>query len=241
MHWTKPPSSVKNIFSEGTMSDTAALFDMDHTITWTNSGLTSVQYARKHGMVPIPFLLKGLLKIMLYRFSLMNIESWYEKNMELLAGLTLEDMDRFSDQWFAEMVRNSIYREAVELIRVHKEKGHKLAIISNSPEFFVKPLAKTLSIGDIICTRVEIRESMLTGKLIKPLCYGKGKKEYAIRWADENDIDLTRSFFYTDSYYDIELMNYIGKPVAVNPDRKMKKAALQNNWPVLLFRKEAAF
>jgi putative phosphoserine phosphatase / 1-acylglycerol-3-phosphate O-acyltransferase len=223
------------------MVNTAALFDMDHTIIWNNSGLTSIQFARKHGMVPVPFLLRGLLKIMLYRFSLMNIENWYEKNMEILAGLTLEDMERFSDQWFEEMVRNSIYREAVELIRNHKERGHKLAIISNSPEFFVKPLAKILNIEDIICTRVEVRQSVLTGKLIKPLCYGKGKKEYAIQWAGENGIDLHKSYFYTDSYYDIELMRYIGIPIAVNPDRKMKKAALQNSWPVLLFKKDSAF
>jgi putative phosphoserine phosphatase/1-acylglycerol-3-phosphate O-acyltransferase len=240
MHWTKPPSSVKKVQEEN-MGDTAALFDMDHTITWKNSGLTSVQFACRHGMVPTLFLLKGLLKIALYRFSLMNIESWYERNMELLAGLTLEDMDRFSKQWFEEMVRNSIYREAVDLIRTHEEKGHKLAIISNAPEFFVKPLAKTLGIDDIICTRVEIEGSVLTGKLIKPLCYGEGKKEYAVRWAGENSIDLDKSYFYTDSFYDIELMKFIGFPIAVNPDRKMKKTARQNNWPVLLFEKIPAF
>jgi len=223
------------------MGNTAALFDMDHTITWKNSGLTSVQFARRHGMVPTLFLLKGILKIALYRFSLMNIESWYERNMEMLTGLTLDDMDRFSEQWFQEMVRGVIYREAVDLIRSHKEKGHKIAIISNAPEFFVKPLATTLGIDDIICTRVEIKGSVLTGKLIKPLCYGEGKRGYAVMWARENNVDLGKSYFYTDSFYDIELMKFIGFPIAVNPDRKMKKAALQNSWPVLLFDKVPAF
>ncbi len=223
------------------MSDVAALFDMDHTLIWKNSGLTSVQFARKKGMIPLGFLLKGILKIFFYRLSLMNIESWYERNMEVLAGLTLNDMDRFSGQWFETMVRKSIYQEAVQLIKDHEKRGHRIAIISNSPSFFVKPLAEELGIKDIICTQVEIIDGVLTGKLIKPLCYGKGKKEYAIKWAYNNGIDLLQSYFYTDSYFDIDLMHAVGFPVATNPDHKMRKAARQNNWQILTFKKEAAF
>ena len=182
------------------MSSVAALFDMDHTIVWKNSGLTSIQFARKQGLVPLPFLLRGVVKIALYKLSLMNIESWYEKNMKILAGLSLQDMERFSHQWFENMVRNSIYREAVQMIKAHEQEGHRIAIISNSPTFFVKPLAEVLGITDTICTQVEVKDSVLTGKLIKPLCYGKGKKEYAITWARENNIDLLKSYFYTDSY-----------------------------------------
>jgi putative phosphoserine phosphatase/1-acylglycerol-3-phosphate O-acyltransferase len=223
------------------MNNVAALFDMDHTITWKNSGLTSVQFARKQGMIPLGFLIQGIVKIFLYRLSLMNIESWYEKNMEILRGLTLDDMDRFSRQWFETMVRKSIYREAVQLIKDHEKKGHRIAIISNSPSFFVKPLAMVLGINDTICTQVEIIDGVLTGKLIKPLCYGKGKKEYAIRWAYDNGIDLLKSYFYTDSYYDIDLMHAVGFPIATNPDHKMRKAALQNNWQIFTFKREPAF
>jgi putative phosphoserine phosphatase / 1-acylglycerol-3-phosphate O-acyltransferase len=222
------------------MSNVAALFDMDHTIIWKNSGLTSIQFARKLGMVPMQFLLRGMVKIALYKFSLMNIESWYENNMKLLAGLKQQDMERFSDQWFEDMVKNTIYREAVQIIRVHEQEGHRVAIISNSPAFFVRPLAEALGITDTICTRVEVKDSVLTGRLIKPLCYGKGKKEYAISWAQENNIDLLKSYFYTDSYYDIDLMHCVGIPIATNPDRKMKKAAKQNNWQILSLKKEPA-
>jgi putative phosphoserine phosphatase/1-acylglycerol-3-phosphate O-acyltransferase len=223
------------------MNNVAALFDMDHTITWKNSGLTSVQFARKQGMIPLGFLIQGIVKIFLYRLSLMNIESWYEKNMEILRGFTLNDMDRFSRQWFETMVRKSIYREAVQLIKDHEKKGHRIAIISNSPSFFVKPLAMVLGINDTICTQVEIIDGVLTGKLIKPLCYGKGKKEYAIRWAYDNGIDLLKSYFYTDSFYDIDLMHAVGFPIATNPDHKIRKAALQNNWQIFTFKREPAF
>ncbi len=223
------------------MGQTAALFDMDHTITWKNSGLSSVQYARTQGMVPLGFLLLEILKIGLYRLSLMNIEGWYERNMGLLAGLSLKDMERFSQAWFHAMVHKSIYRQAHELILDHAMKKHRLIIISNSPPFFVKPLADALGISDIITSRVEVQDDILTGRLIKPLCYGKGKKEYALRWARDHDVDLMQSYFYTDSIYDIDLLHEVGFPVAVNPDRKLRKAARLNNWKIMDFKKESAF
>lgn len=223
------------------MGQVAALFDMDHTITWKNSGLSSVSYARKQRMVPLGFLILGILKISLYRLSLLNIEDWYERNMSLLAGLSLTDMDRFSCSWFNAEIRNSIYREARELIIEHGRENHRLIVISNSPSFFVKPLADALGIGEIITSKVETNGGILTGKLVKPLCYGKGKKEYALSWARDNDIDLGRSYFYTDSFYDIDLLYEVGFPVATNPDRRLRKVALRNNWKILEFRRESAF
>lgn len=223
------------------MAQIAALFDMDHTITWKNAGLSSVQFAHKQGMVPLGFLLLGILRIGLYRMSLLNIDQWYEGNMELLAGLSLSDIDKFSKAWFEAMIRKSIYKEAHTLIRDHQSKGHRLVVISNSPPFFVKPLADALGINEIITSQVEIRDGVLTGKLIKPLCYGKGKRDYALSWAQGHGVDLVQSYFYTDSFYDIDLLHEVGLPFATNPDRRLRKEALRNNWDILDFKRESAF
>ena len=223
------------------MSPIAALFDMDHTITWKNAGLSSVQFAYKQGTIPLGFLLLGVLKIGLYRMSLLNIDKWYERNMELLAGLSLSDIDKFSRAWFETMIRKCIYKEAHELIRDHQSKGHRLVVISNSPPFFVRPLADALGIGEIITSQVEMRDDVLTGKLIKPLCYGKGKRDYALSWAKDHGVDLVQSYFYTDSFYDIDLLHEVGLPFATNPDRRLRQEALQNNWKILDFKRESAF
>jgi len=223
------------------MSRIAAFFDMDHTIIWKNSGLSSVQFARKQGMVPLGFLLQGVLKIGLYRLSLLNIEEWYERNIGLLAGLSLSEMDTFSRGWFDSMIRNAIYLESVQLIRDHEAHGHLVVIISNSPSFFVKPLAEALGIREMISSQVEVKDGFLTGKLIKPLCYGKGKKEYAFQWAQEKGVDLSQSYFYTDSFYDIDLLYAVGFPMATNPDRRLRKAAIRSNWKILTFKRNSAF
>lgn len=223
------------------MGKAAAFFDMDHTITWKNAGLSSLQFARSQGMVPISFLLAGVVKIALYRLSVLNIEDWYERNMSLLAGLTLQEIDRFSEAWFEAMIRKAIYREAFDLIASHRERGHHLVLVSNSPPFFVKQLATAVGIPDMITTQVEISNGTLTGRLVKPLCYGRGKREYALRWSAENDIDLSRSYFYTDSFYDVDFLHDVGFPVATNPDRRLRKTARANGWAIRDFRRESAF
>ncbi len=223
------------------MGDAAAFFDMDHTITWENSGLSFVRFAGAKGIIPTGHVLKSMFKIVLYRLSLLNIEHWYEKNMEMLSGTKLQDMDNFCTAWFEETLKKAIYKEALDLIRGHKEKGRRVVIISNSPIFFVKPMAHVLQIPDVICSRVEIKNGILTGKLVKPLCYGEGKKFYAQVWAEENGVDLARSYFYTDSSFDVALMKVVGYPIATNPDMKLRKAALESHWPILDFKKQSAF
>ncbi len=223
------------------MGDSAAFFDMDHTITWENSGLSFVRFAKTRGMISTRHVLKSMFKIVLYRLSLLNIEHWYEKNMEMLSGTKLEDIEAFCTVWFEATLKKSIYQEAFDLIKSHKGTGRRVVIISNSPVFFVKPVAHALQIPDVICSRVEIKNGVLTGKLVKPLCYGEGKRFYAQAWADENRVDLSTSYFYTDSSFDVALMNVVGYPIATNPDMKLRKAALKLQWPILDFKKQSAF
>jgi putative phosphoserine phosphatase / 1-acylglycerol-3-phosphate O-acyltransferase len=228
---------IRTIF----MNIIAALFDMDHTITWENSGLSFVKYARKKGMVNTGHLLRSMFKIILYRMSFLNIEHWYEKNMEILAGTSLKEMESFCSSWFEVTLKRAIYREARQLVGDHKQKGHRVAIISNSPIFFVKPMAELLEIQDVICTQVEVNDGVLTGKIIKPLCYGEGKRMYAQEWSSGNGVNLSQSYFYTDSYFDIALLKIVGHPIATNPDMRLRKAAISCNWPIREFVRESAF
>lgn len=223
------------------MGDIAAFFDMDHTLTWQNSGLSSVRFARKLGLVSAAHLARSMLKIILYRLSVLDIEKWYEKNMSMLSGTPVTDIERFCSLWFDAAMRKAIYREAFDLVHHHRESGHRVAVISNSPPFFVKPVASALGIDDVICTRVELVDGVLTGRLVKPLCYGEGKRFYALEWAGLTGIDLSRSYFYTDSIFDLPLMNTVGHPVAANPDMRLRKAALARGWPIRYFARVSAF
>lgn len=223
------------------MSQIVAFFDMDHTIIWENSGHSSVKLAREHGLVSVRHLVKGFFKVILYRLTILDIETWYEQNIAMLAGLTPADMEHFSDLWYEGHVRQKVYRQAAQLIRDHRDQGHRVVIISNAPAFFVAPVARALQVEDCISTRVEIKDGRFTGKIIKPLCYGKGKRDYAIAWAAEQGIDLNQAYFYTDSRFDLALLRIVGHPVATNPDLRLRLMAKRNGWPIMGFAKIPAF
>lgn len=223
------------------MGEIAALFDMDHTLIWKNTGASSLHFAYRLGLVPLRFVAQGVLNILLYRLSLMNIDRWYERNMALFAGTTIEDAERFARQWFLSSARHTIYKEAEHLVEEHRRAGHRLVVISNSPPFFVSQVADALNIQETITTGVEIDRGVLTGRLVRPLCYGEGKRDLALGWAEENGVDLGRSYFYTDSSYDVPLLRIVGFPVAVNPDRGLRRLARAEGWKIVDFERIPAF
>lgn len=223
------------------MSRIVAFFDMDHTIIWENSGHSSVKLARQHGFVSARHLVKGFFKIILYRLTILDIETWYEQNIAMIAGLTPTDMERFAAQWFDELARPTVYKQAYDLVRAHQDQGHQVVIISNAPDFFIAPVAKAMQVQDIIGTRLEIKDGKFTGKLVKPLCYGKGKRDYAVSWAVEQGIDLSQAYFYTDSRFDLALLSVVGHPVATNPDVRLRRLARRNGWPIMDFARVSAF
>jgi putative phosphoserine phosphatase/1-acylglycerol-3-phosphate O-acyltransferase len=220
------------------MDNIAAFFDMDKTIIWENTGLSSIRFAKEQGLISFNDLLKGAYKMLLYRLTILKLDEWYDNLVQGLAGLSSDDMERFSGPWFDEMVKKSVYLEAVEIMEHHRDQGHRVVLISNALSFIVHPMAAYLKIDDVICTKVEVNDdNRLTGRLIRPLCHGQGKLDYAKQWASDNTVDLEKSYFYTDSYYDLEMMEAVGRPVATNPDIRMMLAAKKNNWPILHFRR----
>ena len=223
------------------MSRVVAFFDMDHTIIWENSGHSSVKLARRHGFVSARHLIKGFLKIILYRLTILDIETWYEQNIAMIAGLTPADMERFAAQWFDELARPTVYKQAYDLVREHQDQGHQVVIISNAPAFMIAPVAKALQVEDIIGTRLEIKDGRFTGRLVKPLCYGKGKRDYAVSWAAERGVDLSRAYFYTDSRFDLALLRVVGHPVATNPDVRLRRLARRHGWTIMDFDRVPAF
>ena len=51
------------------------------------------------------------------------------------------------------------------------------------------------------------------------------------------DLDLAESSAYSDSYTDLPMLEAVGHPVAVNPDRVLAKVARERDWEVMHFTK----
>ncbi len=110
-------------------------------------------------------------------------------------------------------------------------------MITASPAYTANALAEHLAIPDedVMATRFEVRNGRFTGRMLEPMVIGEGKLAAAQEYATRHSIDLSASFFYTDSIADLPLLEHIGHPVAVNADKPLLKLAEARGWDIVRF------
>jgi phosphoserine phosphatase len=77
-----------------------------------------------------------------------------------------------------------------------------------------------------------VADGRFTGRVLEPVCYGLGKVHWAERLAERAAIDLDGSYFYTDSYSDLPMLQRVGHRVVVNPDPRLRRFARKAGWTV---------
>jgi phosphoserine phosphatase len=95
-----------------------------------------------------------------------------------------------------------------------------------------RPIAETLGLDETLSTQLEVADGQFTGKLLGPACYGPGKVHWAEKLTTTRELDLRSSWFYTDSYSDLPMLERVGHQVIVNPDPRLRRTAKQRGWRV---------
>ena len=215
------------------MSRVAALFDLDKTLLDTNSGQLYGRYLYRHGQMGRRELARVVWWGLLSRLGMLDMQGLIPRLLAEAAGDDEREMRLMCDRWFAEDVMPHLTTGGQQRVAEHQAQGHVMAIVSASTQYVVGPMAAYLGFpGQYVCTHLESEDGHLTGKVVPPVCYGPGKVVWAERFAAEHDVDLSASYFYTDSISDQPLLERVGYPVAVNPDPRLRRLARQRGWPV---------
>jgi len=119
------------------------------------------------------------------------------------------------------------------LLDRHLAAGDFCVIASASPQPLVEAAARAFGAQRAVGTRAEVLDGRFTGRLEGPFCHGRGK--LARLWVEVGPADLSRATAYSDSMSDLPLLTAAGRPVAVNPDRRLRREARTQGWPVLSF------
>lgn len=213
----------------------AALFDMDKTLISENSGTLYVKYRYQRGEMSGWEVASNLGAYLKYKAGLLDITAWTKKMMVEFRGQSERTLTREANRWCREMVVDTIYPEAEQIIREHQAAGHVVAIVSGATKFVVRPLAERLGVRHYLYTRLEVEQGRFTGRVIDPVCFEEGKIYWVQQFIEEQGIDLAKSWFYTDSITDLPLLNLVGHPVVTNPDPFLYREAVRRCWPVRFF------
>jgi HAD superfamily hydrolase (TIGR01490 family) len=214
-----------------------AFFDVDKTLIAENSGSLYLKHRYRLGEIGGRELLKGLSAYLRYKVGILDIETWSRGMMRDFKGRTEEDLSTEGRELFDELMRAVIYPAAPEMIQEHRDQGHVVALVSGAVRYVLEPLAQHLGVDHILCSRLEVKDQRLTGQTVEPLCFREGKIYWLEQFIDDHDVDLARSWFYSDSVTDVPLLSLVGHPVVVNPDPVLYRTAIRRCWPVRFLQK----
>lgn len=223
--------------ADGRPTRSAAFFDLDKTVIAKSSTLAFSK----------PFFDQGLIN----RRAV--LKSTYAQFLFLMSGADHDQMDRMRSYittmctgWDVEQVKSIVgetlhdivnplvFAEAAELIADHKLCGRDVVVVSASGEEIVAPIARALGATHAMATRMVVEDGKYTGE-IAFYCYGEGKVAAIRELAAREGYALEHCYAYSDSVTDIPMLEAVGHPAVVNPDRALRKEAAARGWPVLNF------
>jgi putative phosphoserine phosphatase/1-acylglycerol-3-phosphate O-acyltransferase len=217
---------------------TAAIFDLDRTLISTSSANVFRSHLAEAAITSSNLESLPLVDVF-SRFYEQFGESWLMMQPARLAsraaaGWSVDAVEAAMELAGAELA-TTVLPFAVSEIESHREAGRLLVLATTSPEPFVAPFGRALGFDAVIATRWERDGDQFTGRMDGGFVWGRAKADAVAAWAKENDVDLRRSWAYSDSYFDAPLLASVGNAVAVNPDMRLRATAALRGWKVRHF------
>lgn len=215
----------------------AAFFDLDRTLIARSSSLALAGPFRERGLIGRRQLLKArLAQLVFVRFGAGHGRAGQtaDAGMSILRGLPVELLQEIVEQAWKPVLRPLVYREALDAADAHETRGEPVYIVSGALQEVVDRLAAELGFAGALGSRAEVEGGLYTGRLARRLL-GAEKAVGLGELADAESIDLTGSTAYSDSHADLAFLESVGTPVAVNPDRELRRIAESRGWAVRHF------
>jgi HAD superfamily hydrolase (TIGR01490 family) len=215
----------------------AAFFDLDKTVIAKSSTLAFSRPFFQSGLINRRAVLKSAYAQFVFASSGVDadqVERLRARLTALCTGWDVQQVRAIVDETLHDIVDPLVYAEAAELIAEHKAQGHDVVVVSASGEEIVAPIADMIGATDSVGTRMVVVDGRYTGE-IDFYCYGENKATAMKQLAAERGYDLDECHAYSDSVTDLPMLEAVGHPTAVNPDRALRAAAAERGWPVLTF------
>ncbi len=219
----------------------AAFFDLDRTLLRRSSALALAGSFRDRGLISRSQLAKAAawqLLFVLYGASHETVRRAAEDGLMVLRGSTPDELRRLVAEALEPVLRPLVYAEPLYLVEQHRERGDAVYIVSATLQEIVQAIADDLGFDGALGTVCEVRDGAYTGHAVRAL-HAENKALSVRELAATHGYDLGECTAYSDSHTDLPFLETVGWPVAVNPDRELRRTAVERGWPVIEFNTRA--
>lgn len=216
----------------------AAFFDLDKTVIAKSSALAFGRPFYRDGLINRRDVVKAAYAQLMFRLggaddqTMARIRDYLA---ELCKGWQVDQVRQIVAETLHELINPYVYAEAATLIAEHQAAGRDVVLVSASGEEMVRPIGELLGVTDVVATRMAIEDGRYSGE-VEFYAAGPKKVDAVRELAAERGYDLDESFAYSDSISDVPMLECVGHPTAVNPDRALRKVAAERDWPSVEFR-----
>lgn len=229
-----PGDSLKQIATAPAGPAVGAFFDLDGTLV---AGFTAAAHARdriRRRQARIGEVLGIVEAAARYRLGRMHFERLLQRAAGYLHGESLAELAAIGDRLYADHLIHRVYPLMRQIVAAHHDRGHTVVLSSSAMNIHAEPVARGLSIDDVVCNTFELDEhGTLTGRVATPIVWGRQKAAAVQGFCAQRGIEIGQSYFYADGEEDAHLMALVGHPRAVNPRSGLAAKAAQHGWPVL--------
>ncbi len=207
-------------------------FDVDHTIIRRSSGVVFVSLAVSKGILPrrLYFLLPWYS--LTYRLGIFKLRE-YAEGFPYLRGIPRAALEEIAREGFERSLKADIYDGAASLIEERRKTGRRVMLATSSLDFIVVPLAEHLRMDGLLATSLEFTQGICTGRIVGVPMFRREKRTRVLEFLEREGVSPRDCSFYSDSIFDMPLLETVGRPVAVNPDFRLRRAARRRNWLVM--------
>ena len=219
----------------------AAFFDLDRTLLRRSSALALAGSFRERGVISRRQLLQAAAWQLLFvarGASRETVRRGAEDGLRILAGHRPEELRELVAEAMEPVLRPLVYAEPLSLVERHREQGERVFIVSATLQEIVEAIADELGFDGALGTICEVQDGRYTGRAVRAL-HAEAKADCVRAVAGSEALDLSACTAYSDSHTDLPFLEAVGHPVAVNPDRELRRIARERGWPVLEFSTRA--
>jgi HAD superfamily hydrolase (TIGR01490 family) len=214
------------------MKTYAAFFDIDDTLLRGNSGRILTQQAYKEGLLSNGIVARALVLSLIKKMKLISHKAAINTLGSWLRGMEEKEISAFCNTVTDSYIITNLKKDAIDAIAYHRNNGAVIVLLSASLNYVCDALGSYLDIDHYLSSSMEVENGIFTGRPAGRYCHDREKAVLAREFCDSHGLNIEDAWYYGDSIVDRFILDAVGNPVCVDPDKRLRRLALKKNWAI---------